>query len=281
MVVDHVPFFSRVYKRSMFVKLYVTMMYQCVYGNLISIMLRIVYLAEPPYGIIYVCWYGSPTRWNVPNHVISNVLKKTKLFSFNTSTVTFFLAVSNLLPPRVAGSAVTSFPVKSLNCHISRSRDTRIPLLTCTQSRSSLTHSIHQKSRDFIQGNFAYLARICASLILPRPRGEEGNCSYLLPLSHRDYVAKKWSPAGLWYLGSAVALLHFLSHRLPGDRKFRALLYWAELATTAPNIWTIVLCSWQVGVQAAKIWINSRYWRTVINQHRHPHVKDKTVSRQS
>ena len=42
--------FSWVYKRSMFVKLYVTMMYQCVYGNLISIMLRIVYLAEPPYG---------------------------------------------------------------------------------------------------------------------------------------------------------------------------------------------------------------------------------------
>ena len=42
-------------------KLYVTVMYQCVYGNLISIMLRIAYLAEPPYGIIYVYWYGSPT----------------------------------------------------------------------------------------------------------------------------------------------------------------------------------------------------------------------------
>ena len=54
MVVDHMPFFSWVYKRSMFVKRYVTVMYQCVYGNLISIMLRIVYLAEPPYGIIYV-----------------------------------------------------------------------------------------------------------------------------------------------------------------------------------------------------------------------------------
>ena len=45
---------------------------------------------------------------------------------------------------------------------------------------------MHQKSRDFISGHFAYLARICASLIRPRPRGEEGNCSYLLPLSHRD-----------------------------------------------------------------------------------------------
>ena len=45
----------------MFVKLYVTVMYQCVYGNLIPIMLRKVYLSEPPYGIIYVYWYGSPT----------------------------------------------------------------------------------------------------------------------------------------------------------------------------------------------------------------------------
>ena len=44
--------FSWVYKRSMFVKLYVTVMYQCVYGNLISIMLRIVYLVEPPYGTL-------------------------------------------------------------------------------------------------------------------------------------------------------------------------------------------------------------------------------------
>ena len=40
----------------MFAKLYATVMYQCVYGNLISIMLRIVYLAEPPYGIIYVLY---------------------------------------------------------------------------------------------------------------------------------------------------------------------------------------------------------------------------------
>ena len=36
-------------------------MYQCDYGSLIPIMLQIVYLAEPPYGIICVYWYGSPT----------------------------------------------------------------------------------------------------------------------------------------------------------------------------------------------------------------------------
>ena len=34
---------------------------------------------------------------------------------------------------------------------------------------------------------------------------------------------KKWLPAGLQYLGSAVALLHFSSHWLPGDQEFRAL----------------------------------------------------------
>ena len=61
MVVDHMPFFSWVYKRSMFVKLYLTVIYQCIYGILIPIMLRIVYLEEPPYGIIYVYWYRSQT----------------------------------------------------------------------------------------------------------------------------------------------------------------------------------------------------------------------------
>ena len=45
----------------MFVKLYVTVMYQCVYGNLIPIMLRIVYLVDPPYGIMCVYRYGSLT----------------------------------------------------------------------------------------------------------------------------------------------------------------------------------------------------------------------------
>ena len=56
-VVNHMPFLFWIYKCSMFVTLYVTAMYQCVYGNLIPIMLRIVYLAGPPYGIIYVYWY--------------------------------------------------------------------------------------------------------------------------------------------------------------------------------------------------------------------------------
>ena len=115
----------------MFVKLYVTVMCQCVYGNLISIMVRIVYLADPPYGTLCLL-IQITNRWYIRNHFISNVLKKTKLFSFNTSPVTFFLAVSNLLPrgspPRVAGTAVTSFLAMRLNCHIYRTRRTRFQL---------------------------------------------------------------------------------------------------------------------------------------------------------
>ena len=54
MVVNHMPFLSWISKCSMFVKLYVTVMHQCGYGNLIPIMLRIVYLAEPSYRTIFV-----------------------------------------------------------------------------------------------------------------------------------------------------------------------------------------------------------------------------------
>ena len=43
---------------------------------------------------------------------------------------------------------------------------------------------------------------------------------------------KKWSPAGLRYLGSAVALLHFSSHWLPGDREF-----WALVLCTLQSLW--------------------------------------------
>ena len=109
--------------------------------------------------------------------------KKTKLFSFNTSTVTFFLTVSNLL---ARGSRKRSYLLPRENFKLSYlpNQDSII----CIWLRSSLIHSVHQKSCEFIHGNFAYLARICASLIWPRLRGEEGNCSYLLPLSHRGCV---------------------------------------------------------------------------------------------
>ena len=63
----------------MFVKLYVTVMCQCVYGNLKSIMLRLVYLAEPPYGILYVYWYGSPTGDTYPIILFPMFKKKTAI----------------------------------------------------------------------------------------------------------------------------------------------------------------------------------------------------------
>ena len=47
----------------------------------------------------YICLLVPiPNRWYIRNRFISNVFKKTKLFSFNTSTVTFSLTVSILLP---------------------------------------------------------------------------------------------------------------------------------------------------------------------------------------
>ena len=74
-------------------------------------------------------------------------------------------------------SGVTSFPVKTLNCHIYRS------IYTPKIAR------IHQREL-WVFGPY-----LCP-LIQPRPRGEEGNCSYILPLSHRVIrESEKW-----WFL---------------------------------------------------------------------------------
>ena len=59
----------------------------------------------------------------------------------------------------------------------------------CTQQRSSHIDSIHKKSSDFIQGNFAYLSFICA---VWSSRG------YLLPLSHRECDMLHGTPT--WWL---------------------------------------------------------------------------------
>ena len=55
----------------------------------------------------------------------------------------------------------------------------------CTQLRSSHIYSIHQKIARFHPRELCVFGPYLCRLILPRPRGEEGNCSYLLPLSHR------------------------------------------------------------------------------------------------
>ena len=129
----------------------------------------------------YICLLVQITnRWYVCNHFISNVLKKTKLFSFNTSTVTFFLAVSNLLPRGSREPQLPPSPPKMLNYHISRIRQTRIPLFA--PNWDIVSPILYTKNH--VISYTGTLARICASLIRPRPRGEEGNCSYLLLLSH-------------------------------------------------------------------------------------------------
>ena len=89
---------------------------------------------------------------------------------------------SNLLPhrqyppsPRVAGSAVTSFPAKTLNCHISRTRYTRIPLFALNWDL--LSTIVYTKNHAISSTG---LVRICASLTRPRPRGEEGNRGFVI-----------------------------------------------------------------------------------------------------
>ena len=100
------------------------LIYQCVYDNLIPVMLRIIYLAEPPHGIMFTGTNHQPV---IRTQFYFQCFIKDKAIQFQ-------LKYSNLLPhyqwppsPRVAGSAVTSFPAKTLNCHISRTRHTRIP----------------------------------------------------------------------------------------------------------------------------------------------------------
>ena len=57
----------------------------------------------------------------------------------------------------------------------------------CTQLRSSHIHSIHLKSRDFINGNFVYLALICAVWSSRGRAGKKVTAVTFLPLSHREY----------------------------------------------------------------------------------------------
>ena len=79
----------------------------------------------------------------------------------------FVMKMSCLLP-RVKLLRVTFFTKRS---YLPPREKFKLPYLPnqahwdpgiCTQLRSSHIHSIHQKSRDFIHGNFVYLAFICA-----------------------------------------------------------------------------------------------------------------------
>ena len=74
---------------------------------------------------------------------------------------------------------------------------------------------------------------------------------------------KKWSLARLRYLGSAVALLHFSSHWLPGDREFEpCALSWHEkfCSNLFTRTWTIAKPSFhQVWIRGVKSLAKDRW----------------------
>ena len=104
----------------------------------------------------------------------------------------FVMKMSCLLPAQnckelpSSWSGVTSFPVKTLNCHISRTRHTRIPVFALDWDSVTLFYT--PKIMRFHQRELCVFGPYLCRLIQPRQRGEEGNCSYLLPLSHRDFA---------------------------------------------------------------------------------------------
>ena len=77
-------------------------------------------------------------------------------------------------------SGITSFPVKTLNCHISRTGHTRIPVFALNWDL--VTSILYTKIARIHRRELCVFGPY---LIQSRPRGEEGNCSYLLPMSHR------------------------------------------------------------------------------------------------
>ena len=203
--------FPWVYKRSIFVKLYVTVMYQCVYCNLISIMLRIVYLAEPPYGIIYVYWYRSPACdtyaiilypmfWNRQSYSVSTQAQQPS----SLPSVTSF--------PRVAGTAVTSFPAKCLNCHISRTRHTRIPLFAPNWALVSPIQ--YTKNQAISYKGTLRIWPVFVTLWSGRSRaGKKVTAVTFYPLSHRESTCVLGPPGSLIFLHRQTSLSADILHK--------------------------------------------------------------------
>ena len=84
--------------------------------------------------------------------------------------------------------------MKTLNCHIFRTRHTRIPVFVLnwdlvtsilyTKNRAISSTELHGGTTE--EGNCSHLLPRAAAAGSNGTRGEEGNCSYLLPLSHRE-----------------------------------------------------------------------------------------------
>ena len=113
----------------------------------------------------------------------------------------FVMKMSYLLPARncyelhSSWSGVTSFPVKTLNCHISRTRHTKIPVFALIWDL--VTSIIYPQIARFHPRELCVFGPYLCRLIQPRSRGE-GNCSYLLPLSHRVTKTADESPIKIY-----------------------------------------------------------------------------------
>ena len=109
------------------------------------------------------------TSWHIfPVHYFTLA----PFFAFSVICLTYinksFVMKMSCLLPRAKLQRVTFFMKRS---YLLPHENFKLPYLPnqahwdpgiCTQLRSSHIHSIHQKSRDFINGNFVYLALICA-----------------------------------------------------------------------------------------------------------------------
>ena len=131
------------------------------------------------------CPYHVPdiATWSYQTRVFHLLITSWHIFPVHSFTLAPFFAFSliclsyiyksflmkmSCLPPRAELQRVTFFMKRS---YLLPSENFKLPYLPnqaqwdpgiYSQLRSSHIHSIHQKSCDFINGNFVYLALICA-----------------------------------------------------------------------------------------------------------------------
>ena len=114
------------------------------------------------FHLLITSWHIFPVR-----HFTLAPIFAFSLICLSYINISFVMKMSCLLP-RTKLPRVTFFMKRS---YLLPRENFKLPYLPnqthwdpgiCTQLRSSHICSIHQKSRDFIQGNFVYLALICA-----------------------------------------------------------------------------------------------------------------------
>ena len=157
------------------------------------------------FHLLITFWHIFPVHYFTLAHFVAFSL--VRLSYINKSFVT---RMSYLLP-RAKFQRVTSFMKRS---YLLPRENFKLPYLPnqahwdpgiCSQLRSSHIHSITQKIERFHQRELCVFGPYLCRLIQPWPRGEEGNCSYLLPLSHRvsthsaaSHYLNQWWPGIMW-----------------------------------------------------------------------------------